>query len=215
MKTNNKTPRPNHGVKSLGLFATMAIVACIITGCVVTSVYPYFKTKDVAFDDALLGKWIPADQTNATAADEFWSFEKISDRAYKLSTIDGGQINHYDAVLFKLGGGMFLDCLPQERHELHTPSHVLLRVSSIQPQLKMELMSLEWLSGLVEKNPNAIRHLIVTNSINSDRGDLVLTADTSELQKFVLKHLKTDDAWLKPMLMKRPDSQPSPSSPPR
>ena len=211
MKANNHTSPSNTNIKSVAVFAFMVMVSCLIVGCVVTSVYPYFKTKDIAFDEALLGKWIPADQTNATTADEFWTFEKINDRAYKLSTMDGSSTNRYDAVLFKLGGGMFLDCLTQERVELHTPSHVLLRVGSIQPQLKMELLNLEWLVELVKTNPAVIRHLIVTNAGRGERSDLILTGETPELQKFILSHLKTKEAWLEPLVMRRPAS---PSSAP-
>ena len=204
MKTNNEPTRLNHNRKLGALFAGIIIVAGLIAGCVVTSVYPYYQTKDVSFDAALLGKWIPADATNASTADEFWTFEKINDRTYKLTTIDN-KTNQYDAVLFNLGGATFLDCLTRERGEIQTPSHILLRTEIVQSQLKMTLLDYKWLGELIEKNPRAIRHIIVANEAGTDGGggQLVLTADTAELQKFILKHLKTKEAWGDPLVMKR------------
>ena len=204
MKTNNEPTRLNHNRKLGALFAGIIIVAGLIAGCVVTSVYPYYQTKDVSFDAALLGKWIPADATNASTADEFWTFEKINDRTYKLTTIDN-KTNQYDAVLFNLGGATFLDCLTRERGEIQTPSHILLRTEIVQSQLKMTLLDYKWLGDLIEKNPRAIRHIIVANEAGTDGGggQLVLTADTAELQKFILKHLKTKEAWGDPLVMKR------------
>jgi hypothetical protein len=204
MKTNNEARWLNHHKKLTSLFAGIVIVASLIAGCVVTSVYPYYQAKDVSFDDTLLGKWIPADATNASTAEEFWTFEKINDRTYKLTTVEN-KTNLYDVVRFKLGGARFLDCLTRERSEIQTPSHILLRTEIVASQLKMELLDYKWLGNLIEKNPRAIRHIIVPDEAQAEKGSgggLVLTADTAELQKFILKHLKTKDAWVEPLVMK-------------
>lgn len=204
MKINNEPTRLNQTGKLGALFASFVIVVSLVAGCVVTSVYPYYKAKDVSFDSALLDKWIPADATNASTASEFWMFEKINDHAYELTTVEN-KTNHYDAVLFKLGGATFLDCLTRERSEIQTPSHILLRTELAGSQLKMTLLDYKWLGDLIEKNPRALRHIIVANKAGTDggSGQLVLTADTAELQKFILKHLKTKEAWGDPLIMKR------------
>lgn len=203
MKITETTSHTGQNWKIIAVFAGMLLVAGIITGCVVTSVYPYYHTKDVTFDEALLGKWIPADNTNSNA-DEFWTFEKISERTYKLTTFDN-KTNHYDAVLFQLGGESFLDCLPRERNDCMTPNHILLRVESIQPQLKMALLDYSWLSKLIEKEPRTIRHTIIPNKAGTEGGgeNFTLTADIFELQRFILKHLKTKEAWAEPLVMER------------
>ena len=190
MKITDTTNHKDQSRKIIAVFTGMLLVAGIITGCVVTSVYPYYHSKDVTFDEALLGKWIPADDTNSNAK-EFWTFEKIRERTYKLSTYDN-KTNQYDAVLFQLGGQTFLDCLPRERNDCSTPNHILLRLESIQPQLKMAFLDYSWLSKLIEKEPRAIRHIIVPTAAESggDGGNLTLTAETFELQRFILKHLK-------------------------
>ena len=175
----------------------------LLAGCVVTSVYPYYNAKDVTFDAALLGTWSDPAETNANK--DAWTFEKIGDQTYKLAVRDGNETNEFDVHLFTLGGHKFLDCLLRERHAYTAPTHVLLRVKSIQPRLEMHLLDYEWLGKLIEANPKAIRHIITPGPAgDSKESDLVtLTADTTELQKFVLKHVKTKEAWGDPMIMKK------------
>ena len=49
-----------------------------------------------------------------------------------------------------------------------------------------------------------LRHTIVPKKGgDGEGGDLVLTADTAELQKFTVKHLKTADAWSDPVKLKK------------
>lgn len=185
------------------LLGTAGLALVWLTGCVVTSVYPYYTAKDITFDAALLGTWSDPAETNANK--DTWTFEKIGGQTYKLTTEDGSETNTFDAHLFTLGGQKFLDCLPRERHEYTAPTHVLLRVKSIQPQLEMYLLDYEWLGKLVEANPKSIRHVITPGPAGDSKEDqlVTLTAATAELQKFIRKHLKTEAAWGDPMIMKK------------
>ena len=45
------------------------------------------------------------------------------------------------------------------------------------------------------RNPKAIRHIVIKTGDRPEDGRVVLTADTAELQRFVIKHLKTKGAW--------------------
>src|SRR6266704_1494547 len=56
--------------------------AALLTGCLVTSVYPFYQQKDLAFEPALLGDW-----TNPKEAGEHWKFERdsISRHVYRGS----------------------------------------------------------------------------------------------------------------------------------
>jgi hypothetical protein len=68
-----------------------------------------------------------------------------------------------------------------------------MRLDSLSPQLELRLLNYDWLAKLVEKNLKAIGHTIVPKKAGngSDGGDLVITADTAELQRFISRHLKT------------------------
>lgn len=150
---------------------------------------PANHAKDVAFDSALLGSWVEADKTNADA--ETWAFEKLEARTCKLIVAENAKQTEFDTHLFKLKGALFLDCLPRERPDNSAPLHFLMRVDALTPELKLRLLNFEWLTRLVEKDPRAIRRPVVPKKVGDGHvgGDLVLTADTTELQKFIAKHL--------------------------
>ena len=177
------------------ILATVALtgLALALTGCIVTSVYPFYFEKDVAFDPALLGDWTKG----APAREEHWKFERYGETAYLLTYTTGSDKSSVmQARLFKLRGQTFLDLFVSERSDDSLfptiPSHLLLRIVKTGPTLTMAALNYEWLEELVKKNPKAIRHHVV--QIGKDKR-LVLTADTRELQKFVIKHLKTEAAW--------------------
>jgi len=179
------------------------VALVLLTGCVTLSVYPYYTAKDVQFDAALLGNWVDPDKTNADL--ETWSFEKINDHTYRLTVTEKEEKTEFDAHLFKLKDHTFLDCLPREHSDYSTPCHLLLRVDRLQPALELRPLDYEWLGNLIEKQPKAIRHSTISqaNAKGDDVKGFVLTADTAELQKFILKHIQTQEAWSKAMVMKR------------
>lgn len=180
------------------LTLTAGLALLLLAGCVTLSVYPYYTAKDVIFDSALLGNWIEEGKTNADG--QVWTFEKINERAYRFTVTDTDKDKfEFDAHLFKLKGHTFLDCLrrDRERDEFTVPGHVLLRVDQLQPTLEVRVLDYDWLKKLLEKNPKAIRHALIpkAGANGNESEDLVLTASTAELQKFILKHLNTEEAW--------------------
>jgi hypothetical protein len=78
-------------------------------------------------------------------------------------------------------------------------------VDRLQPTLELRPLSYEWLEKLIAKQPKAIRHtaIVEANAKGDDTKGFVLTADTAELQKFVLKHIQTEEAWSKAMVMEK------------
>lgn len=202
MKTACITPQLSIRLKFPVTLALGLVAALFVSGCVVTSVYPFYHPNDVIFDPALLGVWAEAAKSDGDK--ENWTFEKTDDRTYKLITVDGDKKSEFDARLFKLKEHQFLDCLPRERTEGGLPLHHLMRVEAVSPGLEFRLLDYGWLGKLVEKDPRAIRHIVVPKTAGEgDGGNLVLTADTAELQKFLRKHLKTADAWTEPVVMKQ------------
>jgi hypothetical protein len=177
-------------------------LSALFAGCVATSVYPFYTAKDVVFEPGLVGTWGEPGSTNA--ANEQWRFEKAEGQAYKLTVQDKEKSTEFDTYLFKLKGGLFLDLCPRERPDNSLPLHYLLKVNRLEASLEVSTLDYGWLKKLVEKNPRAIRHLVVPKKLGeSGEGDLVLTADTAELQKFILKHVNTDEAFTKSEVMQR------------
>jgi hypothetical protein len=174
----------------------------LLAGCIVTSVYPYYTAKDVLFNSALVGSWAKAGSTNA--ANEHWQFAKLEGQAYLLTVQEEEKRTEFDARLFQLKGRLFLDCCPRERPDYSLPPHYLLRVTRIEPTLELKGLDYDWLKKLLEKDPKVLRHLLVPKRIGeSGEGNLVLTADTPTLQRFVLKHDHTKGAYGDPLVMER------------
>jgi hypothetical protein len=98
-----------------------------------------------------------------------------------------------------LEGKTFLDfSAPTWKEDIQpepVPSHILARVTQITPTIKMSELSYDWLKELLATNPTALRHLVVKTGDKPEDRRIVLTADTAELQRFVLSHLKTERAW--------------------
>jgi hypothetical protein len=170
----------------------MGAAAVLLAGCVVTSVCPFYTAKDVVFEPALVGDWIA--ETNS-AGNEIWKFDAAGDQAYRFTIIKPDTASVMEAHAFKLDGQLFLDVSSLNTDISVIPPHYLLKINQTEPTLRMSQLDHDWLKGLLAKKPGAIRHHLIKDGDKPDDVRVVLTADTPELQKFVLANLKTEGAW--------------------
>jgi hypothetical protein len=168
---------------------SLAAAAVVFAGCVVTAVSPFYTQTDLVYEPGLAGNWI-----QAKGGSEVWRFEHSDAKAYRFTRIEARKATVMDAHTFKLEGQLFLDIYTVEQDFQAIPAHYLLKVTQVSPTLRMSQLDNEWLLGLLGKDPKAARHHIVVGEHPEDRR-VVLTGDTEELQKFVTKFLKTDEAW--------------------
>ena len=182
------------------MFVLASIVTLLLAGCVVTSVHPFYTTKDLSYEPALLGQW-----TNTTA-NEHWTFQKEGSDAYHLVYVsEEGKTNLATVHLFKLGSQPFLDFFSADADcpvlPPAIPSHLLLRVTQLSPTVRLSLLNHDWLQAALEKDPKLLRHAMVGGKPDDQR--VVLTADIAELQQFLRAHLDTPQAWQEPFELKR------------
>jgi hypothetical protein len=175
---------------------TLLLAAC--AACI-PSLNPFYTSKDVAFEDRLLGEW----QETAKPQDpEIWKFEKGDAKAYKLLvTEEKGKHGDFNAHLFKLKDHYFLDLIPTgcdyatNQADLVNASmfagHLLAHVSQMEPSLSIAFFNFEWLQKQLTNNPSLLEH-------RREGDSFVLTASTRDLQRFVLKHLGPDELFDKP-----------------
>jgi hypothetical protein len=172
----------------------LTAAAVILAGCVTTSVYPFYRESDPVFQPALLGHW-----TKVEHPEEHWTFERDSGNGYRVVCVSQTSTNAGQAYWFKLQGQAFLDfTAPKWQEDIQpqpVPSHILARVTQLKPTIKMLELSYDWLGQLLATNPAAVRHLVVKTGDKPEDRRVVLTADTAELQQFVLSHLHTGGAW--------------------
>lgn len=178
-------------MKKNACFALVA-AAALLAGCVVTSVCPFYTAKDLVFEPALVGDWIK--QGNDSER-EVWKFDQSGDAAYRFTLIEERKATVMEAHAFKLQGQLFLDIASIDQDVHVIPPHYLLKVTQLSPTLQMAELNNDWLKDLLAKDPAAIPHHLVKSGDKPEDLRVVLTADTPELQKFVLNHLKTEGAW--------------------
>ncbi|MEI8290143.1 MAG: hypothetical protein WCH99_11780 [Verrucomicrobiota bacterium] len=176
----------------LKLFALISF-AVMMAGCVVMSVYPYYTVKDLTFDPGLSGRWAKAGATN-----EFWEFTPVTNKYYLVTILDGQETNRFDGYLFHLKGLPFLDLCTTNRDGLNQlPLHLAVKVARNQDELQLAMLNYEWLGKLLAANPATLRHIIVPDKpLETNNGEkYYLTADTRDLQKFLLKHQNNTNAF--------------------
>ena len=163
----------------------VTLIAVLIAGCV-PSWNALFTEKDLVFDAKLVGTW------NGDEG-EVWTFAREGEKQYKLTYSDKEGKATFDANLVKLQDRQFLDVqLDQAGYDglkmnalvkiTMLPAHLFFRVDEIGDALKLAAPDPDWLGKHLEKNPKMVAHL------RKEDGLLLLTADTKDLQAFVLKH---------------------------
>jgi len=170
------------------LLPALAIIA-MVAACV-PSVNPFYTDKDVITDPRLTGSWVEDGEKDDPAT---WKFTAETNNAYTVELKeDKGKTGSFEGHLFKLGGEYLLDLTPTECSYATNqstivgvamiPGHLLLRVQFTDKKINLAFCDPEWVKKFLEKTPSAIGHRVVD-------GNVILTAETSVLQKFVVKHL--------------------------
>jgi hypothetical protein len=174
----------------------MAIAAgAVLLAACIPSVNPFYTDNDVIDDPQLVGEWQDKTSTNNP---EVWSFEPSTNKSFKLTVTEEGKKGEFSARLFKLKQQRFLDITPTDCNYASNqadlvafsmfPGHLLLHVAQSEPELKMAMCNFDWLDGYLRTNSKAISH-------HREGDRVILTADTRDLQKFVLKHIGTNELF--------------------
>lgn len=171
-----------------------------MSSCLVSSIHPFFKKKDIVYDPVLLGTWIDSDSC-------IWIIEqnRVSEEIFGPDRPDSTyRITYYEddeskgilqGTLFQLDGLDYLDFYahPNEDHCFndlvcmhHFPTHTLARVNYQADSIMFYWYGDEWLDELFRQKRIRIRHETV--EINTDYARHLLTAPTEDLQKFIKKY---------------------------
>ncbi len=184
------------------------LLAGILSGCLpVMSLHQLYTEKDVVFEEKLLGTWV--DDSN-----NIWEFKHPdkSEKAYELIVREvKGEKGSFIAHLVKLENKLFLDVYPgksawgeDDPNKLEwpyntlflTPAHTFIKVSGIEPELKLHITDDDEMKKLLEQDPNAVKHEFVEDG-------MILTASTKELQAFVLKYSDDSRVFFKEIVLTR------------
>ena len=171
----------------------------MMTGCLVSSLHPFYKSKDKVYDPVLEGNWIDGDSC-------IWTIEpnEVSPTFMATPVPDSTfRITYYEdedsralltGVLFRLNGVSYVDFSPAKDEDHfssdmtgfhHIPVHTLARVQYSSDSILLYWYGEDWLNELFEQNRIRISHETV-DAPDYDRH--LLTASTDELQKFIRKY---------------------------
>jgi len=165
-------------------FSLCIALALLCSGCLALSVHPLYTDEDVFFESALIGTWAE-DKDGDT-----WAFELLEEDAYRLIITEDGEASNFVAHLLRLEDHTFLDLFPEELehgngwYQFHfLPVHTFFRLSLEGDKLELAFLDPEWL-----KDRSKAGELQLYHEFRDDQ--IILTASTEELQKFVLAHVE-------------------------
>jgi hypothetical protein len=180
----------------VALFAVLLFSACI------PSLQPFYTEKDLVFELSLIGSF---GETEGSAT---WTFTKAGDREYKLTIKDKEKTSSFITHLFKLGNDHFIDLhavkeslddSPREDFFKASliPGHLALKVSSLSPNLTLQVMDEDGIKEYLKTNKGAVPH----NLIESDR--LVFTGSSEQMRDFLKRISAEEKCWGKPVEFQR------------
>jgi hypothetical protein len=177
-------------------FLPAVLMIVVLVAACVPSVNPFYTDKDVVTDSRLPGKWV---EDKGSDSHVVWTFDTATNNAYAVLLQENkDKSGKFDAHLFKLGAGLFLDLTPTDCEYATNqadivgvamiPGHLLVRLTFDDQKLNLAFCDPDWTKKYLKKNPTAIGHRVLNDGV-------ILTADTPALQKFVTKHLGKDELF--------------------
>lgn len=213
-------------VKIRVLISVFAIFLAISSSCLVRSIHPFYKEKNIEFLSGLTGTWIDQDSSiweisRRENSESFLGKAKVFDNYHVVyKDGDGKEKDAYFILThFKLKGVSYLDfeALTEENigdnlaswHFI--PSHSVARIEMFGNENALFYWyDEEWLADLFEKNRVKISHEKISSGNSFETESYILTASTDELQKFLVKYGDEIDIFKyldMSALAKKPDAQ--------
>ena len=174
-------------------------------GCLPISLNTAVTNKDSIFDPLLVGVWLQKGKGNVQ-----YEVKKGDSKAYDITFKTGNgaekKMGFFLGKLFSINNERFIDFVPTKlsvkdssayNQFLYWPVHGFLHVRTIsRDTVAIRLMKPEWLSDFLSKKPSTIEHIKVNY-------DVLLTASSQKLKKFIGEHLNTPGAFEEQTLLIR------------
>jgi hypothetical protein len=195
---------------------SIVLITALATSCI-PSLFPLYTDEDLVTDDRIVGTWDAGD-------DGIWIFERLdftpSNDFFSPDWSDPGEKKTYKLVvrevtegdtleaafvvhMLVLAGQHYLNYYPVDFELEHdflawhmVEANNFSKVWITQDSLSLGFFDPSYLEELIDQNRIKISH------IRHDNG-ILLTAQTSELQKFVVKYGHREDALLVRDVLKR------------
>jgi len=190
------------------------ILLIVVNSCI-PSLHPLYTKKDLILDNTIVGTWISDESSKDISVwnikkykyieqpGPFGGKHKFSDKLYRLEHIQYSDTIGFDLFLIKLDNNFYFDFYPEDyesenyMRNIHLfPVHTFAKVEIEKNSIKINQFSISFLEELIKQNRIKISH-------EKSGQNIILTASTEELQKFVVKYADDEDAFEEPILLKR------------
>lgn len=183
-------------MKRINTIIIVAITICL-SGCLTKSLHPFYKKEDVIQKDLLLGTWTDNEKstwsiTRDTISKKFLDPKKSLSKYYIFKqTEKDGKTADFKVHLFKLNNQLFMDFVLDEIHSNLTemsayhlvPTHTVAKLDiDNDKNFKIKWYFEGSLGDLLKERKIRIKHEVVS------KDSYLLTAETDELQKFLIKY---------------------------
>ncbi len=194
-------------MKTKILLVFVVTMTITLSGCLVKSLHPFYKDRDIVYEPEINGIWMDSDSAT-------WEFSRLKyskgylspdtvANSFKVKYLEeGGDSSFLVATVFKLKDDLYVDFFPLDEGQesltdLHLiPSHSLARIYIWSRQnITFFWYNEDWLNDLFEKNRVKISHEVVQTGVRPSEKTYVLTASTEELQKFIKKYAIEQDIF--------------------
>lgn len=151
-------------------------LAFLAIGCPARSISPLFSDNDTIVDPRLIGIWSHSD-------DGTLSFERSKGNSYLATLRDKNDSSSYTVYLGKLGNAWFIESSSEQSGSDHhlLPAYLVHRIWLYGDSLSLSALRSDWLREMIDAGKANIPN------IRRD-GEIILTASTEELQKFVSRY---------------------------
>jgi len=186
-------------MRAKALIIILAFFIASLTACIIKSLHPFYSDNDIVFDESIIGTFMDQDSaiwtfSQTSYAEEIFGPQK-KHSSYRVTFEDDHDSSVFIVHLFELNGLKYFDFLPvfaegETLKDIHMiPVHSVARVKFWgKNNFSFIWYSQEWLDDLSKNKKLKIDHENVKTGLSKYSETTVLTAETKDLQKFIIKY---------------------------
>lgn len=184
------------------------LLAVIVSSCIVKSLHPFYKPKDVIFKKELIGTWLDQESNKWTIKQTVHHpggpipgnpADSLQNN-YSVSYTDKDGTSKFIVHLFQLNHQLYVDFYPDDVNvpdltAFHlVKAHSIAKIGISKDSLSIKWFNEAWLADLLKNNKIRISHETIHKKYQDD--SYILTASTDELQKFLIKYGNDPNAFV-------------------
>ena len=199
-------------MKKITLISSFLVLAVVFSSCLLT-IHPIYTEKDVVYDASLTGKykntekksekWMQIEQLISSKGNIPEGLKNIKEKGYRISfqNANGVVEEEYIAFMVILNNDRYMDMFPvfgrfgqdEFYKSFMIPMHGIFKLSKKNNNsIVLQRFDQGFLQELLEKRQIRLKHEKASEFYSDD---IVITAGTAELQAYILKYGKIEEAY--------------------